>query len=72
MTKRPKRPSKHAAIYPWEDWFSRDVFDLTRGIDYLHRTDTMAQMVRRAARRVNKSVSIDVAANGRSLTVRVN
>ena len=61
---------KYAARYAWSDWFRRvgRKVTLERGKDYQHRTYTMAQQIRRAARKHGLRVSITMAEDEESLT----
>jgi len=69
------RPSSRPcrAHYPWEEWFRRGRFTLRKGVDYMHRTDVMAQQARNYASRrfQNIKLSIRIDSEEQSLTVTV-
>lgn len=57
--------------YPWQLWFSKSFFIIYRGRDYDCRSYIMAQMIRNAASLRRLSISLQIAANERSITVKV-
>lgn len=59
------RPS----IYPWDDWFEAEQFDLTRGIHYKCPQGVMQQQIRNAASKRGLRVSIDELDAGFVVTV---
>lgn len=63
MTGKKKAPRKHGRRYPWKDWFQSGRFKLKRGQHFDIRTDSMAQVARQAARKMQPRVplSIEVA-----------
>ena len=56
---------KYGQRYPWEDWFSKGSFSLTKGRDYECQTHGMAGMIRNAANRFGKSVQVKIVDNNR-------
>ena len=50
--------------YPWEEWFIRRTFTLTKGKDYLCSSVSMAQQVRNIASQYRLKVSIDETEKG--------
>jgi hypothetical protein len=57
--------------YPWRRWFHSDGFVLTRYIDYNGMSHTMAQQCRNASAKWGVKVSINIANDGNSISVRV-
>lgn len=52
--------SPYGRKYPWDRWFGKRWFRVSRGKDYEGRTDTFIQQVRNAARSRNLNVRISV------------
>jgi hypothetical protein len=52
---------KFGTRYPWERWFAFSEFTLYRGVDFQGRADTMAQLVRQAAKRPNYNVRVNIS-----------
>ena len=55
---KPRQP--YGRKYPWDRWFTKQWFRVTRGKDYEGRTDSFIQQVRNAAKARNLSVRISV------------
>ena len=70
MTNHKKQPEKYGASYPWADWFSRLPVVLRRGKDYSYRTYSMAQAAYAAARRLGVRLTVGIAEDAKSLTLK--
>lgn len=70
---KTKRGRGRPPIYPWEDWFSRRRFVVTRGKDFTCRSDTMIQYIRNMAgpRFFAMSIALLPAEDGSRITVYV-
>jgi hypothetical protein len=52
-------------LYPWDDWFARDVFVLRRGREYRCSPYSIGQQIRNAAARLGFRVRVEVDAYDR-------
>lgn len=51
---------KGVVTYPWDRWFAKSKFTLTKEVDFFCMTHSMIVQVRNAAASYGKSVSIKV------------
>lgn len=68
-----RRTGRWGRVYPWERWFAKDHFTLTRGKDFRGRTYAMGGQVRNwvAKHLPSVRVSVRIAKDGESLQVKV-
>ncbi len=63
------KAKRYGHRYPWRAWFDLGTVHLIREQDYHGRSDTMAQTIRLAGRRLGYEVSVKLADDGQSLTL---
>ena len=56
---KPKRKPR-GTKYPWKDWLRVGTYELKKGKDFTCALPTMADNLRRAAKRAGKSVGVTV------------
>jgi hypothetical protein len=66
----PEEWKRHAAVYPWEEWFAGRQFVLRHGQDFHCSLSGMTTNIRQAARRHGVRVRVDQGWDHLTVTVK--